>query len=144
MNFQKNVDDIKLELQISPLIDVVFLLLIYFLVTATLIKKEGDISFQLPANIEPSKMIIIPVEGLVEITAEGAVLMDGMRYSASDGKLQDLVQQLEGLRGVAESQNTPLYINILPNADAEHSRVIDVMDACAAAGVKNLSFSKAL
>ena len=51
MNFQKHVDDVKLELQIAPLIDVVFLLLIYFMVTAALIKKEGDISFMLPANI---------------------------------------------------------------------------------------------
>lgn len=144
MNFQKHVEETKLELQISPLIDVVFLLLIYFLVTATLIKKEGDISFSLPANIEPSQMIIIPVEVLIEITADGAVMMDGMRFSASDDKLNELVTQLEGLRGIADSQRSPFYVNILPNADSEHSRVIDVMDACAAAGVKNLSFSKAL
>ena len=44
MNFMKHVEDVKLELQIAPLIDVVFLLLIYFMVTAALIKKEGDIS----------------------------------------------------------------------------------------------------
>ena len=51
MNFTRNTEEVKLELQIAPLIDVVFLLLIYFMVTASLIKKEGDISFLLPANI---------------------------------------------------------------------------------------------
>ena len=34
----------KAELQIAPLIDVVFLLLIYFMVTASLIKKEAEIA----------------------------------------------------------------------------------------------------
>ncbi len=143
MNFQKNIEETKLELQVAPLIDVVFLLLIYFMVTAALIKKEGDISFMLPANIEPSEMIIIPVEALIEITADGAVLMDGMRFSSKDENLNDLVTQLQGLKGIADSQRSPFYVNILPNHESVHRRIIDVMDACAAAGVKNLSFSRA-
>ena len=144
MNLSKNYEDIKLELQIAPLIDVVFLLLIYFMVTASLIRKEGDISFMLPANIAPQDMLIIPVEALIEITADGAVLMDGMRFSSKDQNLAELVTQLQGLKGIAESQRSPFYVNILPNQDSVHERVIDVMDACAAAGVKNLSFSRAL
>ena len=143
MNFQKHVEETKLELQIAPLIDVVFLLLIYFMVTAALIKKEGDISFMLPANIAPEQMIIIPVEALIVITAEGAVMMDGMRFSSEDKNLGDLVTQLKGLKGIADSQKSPFYVNILPNHESVHSRIIDVMDACAAAGVKNLSFSRA-
>ena len=39
MNLLQHSDDIKLELQIAPLIDVVFLLLIYFMVTASLIRR---------------------------------------------------------------------------------------------------------
>lgn len=143
MNFQKYVEETKVELQVAPLIDVVFLLLIYFMVTAALIKKEGDISFMLPANIAPQDMIIIPVEALIEITADGAVLMDGMRFSSKDEKLNELVTQLQGLKGIADSQRSPFYVNILPNHESVHSRIIDVMDACAAAGVKNLSFSRA-
>ena len=44
MKLTQHLEEVKLELQIAPLIDVVFLLLIYFMVTASLIKKEGDIS----------------------------------------------------------------------------------------------------
>ncbi|MCK5675779.1 MAG: biopolymer transporter ExbD [Verrucomicrobia bacterium] len=143
MNFQKNIDEVKLELQISPLIDVVFLLLIYFIVTAELIKKEGDISFMLPANIAPSDMIDIPVEVLIEIAADGTVQVEGMRFSAADQELSDLVSQLRGLQAIAKSQNSSFFVNILPNQDSLHYRIIDVMDACAAAGVKSLSFSKA-
>ena len=139
MNFQKHVEEAKLELQIAPLIDVVFLLLIYFMVTATLIKKEGDISFKLPAEAPNTSLPIIPVEVIIEITIDGAVVADGIRYSPND----KLVSALEGTKRLAEAQSAPFYVNILPNEDSVHERVIDVMDACAAAGVKNLSFSKA-
>ncbi len=144
MNVQKGIEETKLELQIAPLIDVVFLLLIYFMVTAALVKKEGDISFMLPGGGEPSPGVDIPVEVLIEITANGGVQLEGMQFSAGDRNLKDLVSQLEGLQLIAKSQQSPFFVNILPNKDSLHHRVIDVMDACAAAGVKNLSFSKAL
>jgi biopolymer transport protein ExbD len=144
MNFQKHVEEAKLELQIAPLIDVVFLLLIYFMVTAALIKKEGDISFMLPANVAQSDVVDIPVEVLIEIGVDGTVQVEGMRFSRDDRNLNDLVSQLSGLRAIAASQHSPFFVNILPNKDSLHARVIDVMDACAAAGVKNLSFSKAM
>jgi len=144
VNLQGQVEEIKAELQISPLIDVVFLLLIYFIVTAALIKKEGDIAFMLPANVAPSEMIDIPVEVLIEIGSDGTVQVEGMRFSRDDRNLDELVLQVQGLRAIAKSQQSPFFVNILPNMDAKHSRIIDVMDACAAAGVKNLSFSKAM
>ncbi len=144
MNFQKHVEDVKLELQIAPLIDVVFLLLIYFMVTASLIKKEGDISFILPANVATNDIVDIPVEVLIEITSDGAVQVEGMRFSRDDRSLKELVLQLRGLKAIAQSQQSPFFVNILPNQDSLHFRIIDVMDACAAAGVKSLSFSKAM
>ena len=144
MNFQKHVEDVKLELQIAPLIDVVFLLLIYFMVTAALIKKEGDISFILPANVATNDIVDIPVEVLIEITSDGAVQVEGMRFSRDDRSLKELVLQLRGLQSIAQAQQSPFFVNILPNQDSLHFRIIDVMDACAAAGVKSLSFSKAM
>ena len=142
MNFQKHVEDAKLKLEIAPLIDVVFLLLIYFLLTAALIKKEGDISFMLPSSI-PGEPINLPVEALIEISAEGVVMVEGMRFSRDDENLEGLVTQLRGLEAIAKAQSSPFFVNILPNQDTLHKRIIDVMDACAEAGVKNLSFSQA-
>ena len=134
----------KVELQIAPLIDVVFLLLIYFMVTASLIKKEGDIAFVLPANIPAEEMNEMPVEILIEITGDGIVQVEGIRFAADDRMLDDLVTQLAGLKQIARSQSAPFAVNLIPNTETLHDRVIDVMDACAAAGVKNLSFSKSI
>jgi len=144
VDLHKYSDDTKLELQVAPLIDVVFLLLIYFMVTAALIKKEGDITFMLPVQNPENQIVDIPVEALIHVTADGGVELDAIRYSKGDRDLLNLSQQLSGLRAIAKSQHSPFFVTIVPNRDVEHQRIIDVMDACAAAGVKNLSFSQAL
>jgi biopolymer transport protein ExbD len=144
MNINQHFEDAKLELQIAPLIDVVFLLLIYFMVTASLIKKEADIGFMLPADIAVQDMQQIPVEVLIEIGVDGTVAVEGMRFAYDDTELQDLVTQMLGLKQIAKSQNSPFFVNVLPHQDALHRRIIDVMDACAAAGVNSLTFSKSM
>ena len=68
----------KTELQITPLIDVVFLLLIYFMVTASLIKKEADLSFMLPAKVELTDPITLPIEVLIEVNELGDISINGM------------------------------------------------------------------
>jgi biopolymer transport protein ExbD len=133
-----------MEMQIAPLIDVVFLLLIYFMVTASLVKKEGDISFILPANIAQDEMVTVPVEVLIEIDADGTVLLEGMQFPESDHMLDELVNQVRGLKQIAASQKSPFFVNLLPHRNALHKRIIDVMDACAAANVDSLTFSKSL
>jgi len=142
MKFNQNIEEDKFEIQIAPLIDVVFLLLIYFMVTTTLIKKEADIGFILPANISVEDMQDIPVEALIEINADGIVEIEGMRFSGNDQELEDLILQLKGLKEIAVTQRAPFYVNLLPHKRALHDRIIDVMDACSAAGVDSLTFGK--
>jgi len=142
MNLHKHFEDIKLELQIAPLIDVVFLLLIYFMVTAALIRKEGDISFMLPSESGAS-IPDIPVEVMIEIAADGGVQIEGMQFARDDRALDDLVLQVAGLKQVAASSRSKFFVNIMPHEDTLHRRIIDVMDACAAAGVEQLTFAPA-
>ncbi|MBN2163301.1 MAG: biopolymer transporter ExbD [Pontiellaceae bacterium] len=139
----KLLDDMmnkKAELQIAPLIDVVFLLLIYFMVTASLVKKEADLSFMLPAKVD-SEPITLPIEVLIEVNELGDVMMDGMLFGQDSRNLDDLIGQLKSLNAAAKASSSELIVNILPADDALHGRIVDVMDACAAADVKNMSFS---
>ncbi len=144
LNKNPNTGEGKVELQIAPLIDVVFLLLIYFMVTASLIKKEADISFVLPASVMSPEKVDIPVEVIIEIDADGTVVLDGMQFVSGDKQLDDLVLHVLGLKQVAASQRAPFFVNLLPHRDARHRRIVDVMDACAAAEVDSLTFSKRL
>jgi len=142
MDLTEDLEEVKLELQIAPLIDVVFLLLISFMVAASLIKKEGDISFILPATVNQTEKVKIPLEVLIEIEEDGPVMFEGLTFAADDKMLNDLAGQVAALKQVAKSQQSPFFVNVLPNKFAFHERVINVMDACAAAGVDSLTFSK--
>ena len=144
MDLMQHFEDSSLKLDMSSLIDVVFLLLIYFLVTASLIKKEADIGFMLPANVAVEDMQEIPLEVVIQITADGTVQVEGMNFSFDDRSLDALVTQVAGLKEIAASQSSPFFVNVLPHSDALHRRIIDVMDACAAAGVNSLTFSKSM
>ena len=140
----KLLDDMmnkKAELQIAPLIDVVFLLLIYFMVTASLIKKEADLGFMLPAKVDVPESLDIPIEVLIEVSEDGNILIEGMIFGEDENNLDDLIGQLLSLKEAADTSGSELIVNILPEDKALHGRIIDVMDACADADVKNMSFS---
>ena len=57
--------------------------------------------------------------------------------------LNDLIVQLASLKEAADSSSSEFIVNILPDDRALHGRIVQVMDACAAAKVKNMSFSTA-
>ena len=141
MNLNKILEDEKVQLQIAPLIDVVFLLLIYFMVTASLVKKEADISFMLPATVTPSEPITLPIEVQIEIDAEGDVAIEGMIFDRNDRDLEKMIVSLLEFRAAADSSGSELIVTILPDDAVLQRRVIDVMSACAIAKVKNTSFS---
>jgi biopolymer transport protein ExbD len=141
MKLLDNLMNKKAELQIAPLIDVVFLLLIYFMVTASLIKKEADLSFMLPAKVDVSEPLQLPIEVLIEVSELGDIVIEGMIFGKDEQNLDDLIGQLLSLKEAADSSGSELIVNILPADKALHGRIIKVMDACAAADVKNMSFS---
>lgn len=142
MRLSEQYEDSKLELNISSLIDVVFLLLIYFIVTARIVVKEGDIPFMLPADVPTVEMLDIPVEARIRINPDDTVMLEGMTFAAGDRKLDGLVTQIVGLRKMAEAQRSPFFVTLDPTEETLHRRIIDVMDACAEAKVKNLTFAK--
>lgn len=144
MKLLEELTNKKAELQITPLIDVVFLLLIYFMVTASLIQKEADLSFMLPAKVDTADPIILPIEVLIEVSEEGEITIAGMIFGQGSNNLDDLIDQLIAFKEAADSSASDLIVNILPDDKALHGRIVKVMDACAAAQVKNMSFSMSM
>ncbi|MDF7801535.1 biopolymer transporter ExbD [Pontiellaceae bacterium B1224] len=132
------------KLEIAPLIDVVFLLLIYFMVTASLVKKEADLSFMLPAKVDVPDSLDLPIEVLIEVSELGDIVINGMVFGSGETNLDDLIGQLLTLKEAADSSGSELIVNIMPADKAIHGRIIRVMDACAAANVKNMSFSMSM
>ena len=95
-------------------------------------KHEASIATQLPGS-QPGKFV--PVQ--VTIDADGQV---NVNNAATDGTTgDDLPETISRLKGIiASNPNQPVIIT--PQPSTIQQRVVDVLNACTAAGVKNLAF----
>jgi len=131
------------EFNISPLIDVAFLLLIYFLVTTTLIKQEADLSMALPgvSSVESDPVQIDQM--FIEIDPAGTILVnrDVVDSDMTVRSVPNLTDRLTRYAAAAEiAQSDPLVV-IKCDGRVPEQRFIDVLNACAKAGIRNVSIS---
>lgn len=130
------------EINIASLIDLVFLLLVYFMVAASLQKSEADLSIRLPGMIAQKQSVEMPDEQIIEVKDSGHVILNDQQYDSPDSMdLPNLVSMLTRYRLSCESAKIPAMITIMADDDTRHQRVIDVMNACANAQIKNVTFN---
>jgi len=128
--------------QIAPMIDVVFLLLIYFMVGTTIHKQEADIRFTLPGVAPTEEAIDFPDEQIIEIRADGQVVVNDSVYDASSsGRLVQLTAMLTRFRQASEASRSSAAVTLAPDPAVPHQRIVRVMDACAAAGITQVNFA---
>ena len=132
MNFRSTRRE-ELELNITPLIDIVFLLLIFFMVSTTF-QRESELEIQLPkAEQEPSADPPDPFE--VVISAEGQYAVGGRELR--DNKISTLVDALG--RAAGEERERPLIIRA--DKRTPHQAVVRAMDAASKLGLSRLSIA---
>ena len=135
-------DNVKAEVDMTPMIDCVFLLLVFFMVSTTFNKREADISFALPGTAEQSDSVEIPDEQIIQITEKGSVFLNDLEYDApADSDMPELVKTLILFRQTAEANKVPAMITIAPEDTVKQQRVVDVLNACTAAKIVNVTFA---
>ncbi len=123
--------------QIAPMVDVVFVLLLFFMACAGQQIKEGFFQIGLPSSAPGgSDKISTPI--VVDVDLLGNVFVNGNPMS-SNPKDRELKQLEEFLKGAMRSSPEDPVI-IRPNMEARHERVVDVLNACRLAKVAKLSF----
>ena len=125
----------ELDLNITPLIDIVFLLLIFFMVSTTF-QKESQLQIQLPEASEQAKaQPRHPLE--VDISADGQYAIGGRKLS--DDRLATLMQALRQAAG--DDRDQPLVVRA--DGRTPHQAVVRAMDAAAQLGLHRLSIATA-
>ena len=146
---KKILDDVD-EVDLTPMIDVTFLLLIYFMVTTMLKQPEAELSIQLPGK--PQSSDVTPMDMLkVRIGDEGEVYLNGSEIEDGfDFKMPDLVANLETQKGMRDQlistgskskEEAELKVEIESSGIAEHQAAISVLNACSSAGVNKVTFT---
>ena len=132
-------------LNVSSLIDMVFLLLVYFMVTASLVKSEGDLSIKLPGIVQQAVQVDMPDEQIIEVHATGRIFLNGREFGTLEShEVPDLVGTLSRYRLAADASRNKAMVTIWAEDEAKHQRVIDVMNGCADAGIENVTFTSSV
>lgn len=132
----------KVELQIAPLIDCVFLLLIYFMVSSSLKRSEADLGLSLPGQVQQAEALAMPDEQIIEVRSDGAIVFNDQEYrNPSKTDLAELEQTLLRYREASWLADIRPVITIAAEDNSRHERVVDVLNACAGAGIKNVTFA---
>ncbi len=123
------------DINLTPLIDVVFLLLIFFMVSTTF-ERNAELIVELPeASAEASPVTVETID--VVIDAKG-------RFYVNERQLVNT--QLETVRRAlvkaADGEDPP--VTLTADANTPHQAVMTVMDAARQAGLARLSFAARL
>ncbi len=119
------------EINISPLIDVVFILLIFFIVTTVFVDEAGvDVNKPRAATAEDLEKNSI----LIAVTANGQVYQGGRSIGVTG--VRSVVAAL-----LEVNEETPVIIQ--GDTDANHGTIVKVIDAATLAGAKTVSLATA-
>jgi biopolymer transport protein ExbD len=122
-------DDKPTEIDLSPMIDCVFILLIFFIVTTTFVEEKGlqvnKPDAAAPASLEENENLAF------EITAEDKILFRGDEI--------DLADVLARVKGGVVDPETPVVIRAHEKSD--HGTFVAVWDAARRGGAQALSFT---
>ena len=136
MSGSSEVEEAHIDL--TPMIDTVMFLLIFFMVSTRLGQTETDLGITLPGLSEASGPVDMPDEQIIEIDAKGTVVLNGKVYEGKE--MPELVQTLGRYRVSSEAAKNKYMITVQAEDGANYERVVDVMNACAGAGIKDVTF----
>lgn len=142
MKFKNTTDDDELEINLTPLIDIVFLLLIFFMVSTTF-TKESQLKIKLPqADGEKATLQEIP-KLIIEISALGVYAVKGPDDEAARQILNtspDALQRV--IRSAAENQDKDKMVVII-RADRKtpHEAVVRALSVAGRLGLTRITFA---
>ena len=128
----KTHHDEQPTLNLTPMIDIVFLLIIFFMVGTKFTELERKIGLKVPEVADRGALSAAPQRRIVNVYRDGAVTLDKTPVT-----LDELTTQL----ATARSQYSDLGVLIRGDARGEFQLVASVLNACKQAGIRNMGIS---
>jgi biopolymer transport protein ExbD len=130
-------DDGDFGFQIAPMVDVVFVLMLFFMACAGVQISEVQLSINLPSEGGTGPSVEKPPQ-IIEINENGQILTNKRQFDSPTSK--DLPELTQFLTDYLTQFGPDEPVIIRPARQAKHERIMDVLNAAAKARVKNLSF----
>ena len=120
------------ELELAPMVDVVFLLLIFFIVTWQFARFERDMDISVPAAEETTDEPRNVGEIIVNVRTDGSIVLNGLEVSEEE--------LLTKLKSISEAYPDQAVI-LRGSSEANFQAIINVLDEIKKAGIWNVAFA---
>jgi len=132
------------KLDMASLIDVSFLLLIFFMVSATLQKQEADLGLILPGITDLGGESVTVDQMTIKVDSSGSVLVNDevVDSNVNRRRIPKLNDRLKRYRAVADLAGSEPMVIIDCSGEVPQQRFIDVLNACAKVGIKHVSLTR--
>jgi biopolymer transport protein ExbD len=120
------------SVNLTPMIDVVFLLVFFFMVSSKFGADEGRIQVSVPGVGELRSLTRVPDERLVEVTGDGVITLDSNVVSE---------QQLAAQLRYAQSQYPDVKVAVRGDGQASFQRVAEVLQVIRSSGVREMGIA---
>jgi biopolymer transport protein ExbD len=138
----RRTENPQIELQIAPMIDVCFLLLFFYILTAKPVKPEADMSMTLPGTVAQEESLEIPDEQRISILEDGQVALNDLPMDEPHNReLPTLLKTLMRFKESADANMSEALISVDASDDSHHQRIVDVLNVCARAGIRGVTFA---
>jgi biopolymer transport protein ExbD len=132
----------QIELQIAPMIDVCFLLLFFYILTSKPVQPEADINMTLPGTVAQEESLEIPDEQRISILEDGQIVLNDLAMDEPHSReLPALLKTLTRFKESVEANKSEALITVDAADGSEHQRIVDVLNACARAGIRGVTFA---
>jgi biopolymer transport protein ExbD len=120
------------SMNMTPMIDCVFLLLIFFLLGTKFTEMERKIGLEVPKVTDAGTLTAAPERKVVNVYRDGAITLD---------KQPVTIAELQSQLAAARSQYSDLGVLVRGDAEGNFQRVAEVLNACKQAGIQELGIS---
>ena len=138
------LDQPEMGFQIAPMIDVVFVIMLFFMVMAGALKTERYLPAQLPGPPTNAGVKTPDLEMVLGVHEDDTIRLNEEILDAPMNKrLPALTAALQRLKAAADQQRDKVLVTIEAESEARYERVIDALNALAKADIANITFAVA-
>ena len=123
------------HLNLTPMIDIVFLLIVFFMVGTQFTDTEQHYDIQLPTVSDAEPLTSRPDELVINVLSDGTILLEGKTQS-----LEDLEARLRS----AQQNYADQEVIVRGDASGQYQHIMDVLAACHGAHITHISLANRL
>jgi biopolymer transport protein ExbD len=132
MKFRSRSEPVPVAFQIAPMVDILLVLLCFFVITWSMARKENELDVRVPAAQAAQESNPVVNQTVLNVKSDGTIVWD--RKQISRENLQEKLKRLASLY--------PDYAIILRgDVKTNYEHIVQVLDTCRQAGIWNVAFA---